>query len=59
MDTDAAALYLGVSVPTLYRWRVLGCGPIYAKLSPSRRGPVRYRRVDLDAWVASKTVGDV
>jgi hypothetical protein len=59
LDTAAAARHLGLSVETMNRWRVLGTGPVYAKLSPGNRGPVRYRRADLDAFIASKTVGEV
>jgi predicted DNA-binding transcriptional regulator AlpA len=56
LDTAGAAEYLGLSTPTLERFRLTGAGPAFAKLSPGNRGPVRYRRADLDAWVASKLV---
>jgi len=38
--------------PTLVCFRVKGFGPPYCKLG----GAVRYRRVDLDAWLASRLV---
>ncbi|NBC37749.1 helix-turn-helix domain-containing protein [Novosphingobium sp. FSY-8] len=56
LDTAGAAEYLGLSCPTLERLRLTGNGPQYAKLSPGKRGPVRYRRDDLDAWVASRLI---
>lgn len=56
LDTAGAAQYLGLSIPTLDRYRLTGNGPRYAKLTPGNRGPVRYRRADLDAWMASKLI---
>jgi hypothetical protein len=56
MTTEQAAQFLGLAVPTLERRRIEGSGPPYAKLSPGPRGPVRYRREDLLAWVASKLI---
>ena len=49
MTTKEAADYVRLSKPTLERLRVAGEGPAYVKLFRS----VRYRRVDLDEWVAS------
>lgn len=51
-DVDPAAGYLGVSASYLNKLRVSGGGPRFAKLG-SR---VRYRRVDLDAWLESRLV---
>lgn len=56
LDTAGAAEYLGLSCPTLERFRLTGNGPQFAKLSPGPRGPVRYRRSDLDSWVASRLI---
>ena len=56
LDTAGAAKYLGISCPTLERFRVTGAGPAFAKLSPGRRGPVRYRKADLDSWLVSRLV---
>ena len=56
LDTAGAAQYLGLSTPTLERFRLTGNGPQYAKLTPGNRGPVRYRRADLDSWLASKLI---
>jgi excisionase family DNA binding protein len=56
LDTPEAASYLRLSKPTLERLRLQGNGPPYAKLTPGNRGPVRYRRADLDAWLASRLI---
>ncbi len=48
MNTDEAAEYLKVSTQFLEIARHRGGGPRYVKLARM----VRYRRVDLDAWLA-------
>lgn len=50
MTTAQAAQYLNVGKSTLEQYRVHGDGPLYVKISAS----VRYRRSDLDAWVAAR-----
>ena len=50
LTTKEAAAELKVSKNYLEQLRVTGGGPIFYKLSPQN---VRYRRGDLDAWVAS------
>lgn len=50
--TTQAAQYLGLSKPTLERFRTSGGGPKFAKLGAS----VRYRKCDLDAWLESRLV---
>ena len=50
LDTPAAALYLKLAPATLERKRIRGDGPVFAKLGKS----VRYRRCDLDAYMASR-----
>lgn len=52
LDTRGAASYMKLSTVTLERKRIRGDGPPYAKLFKS----VRYRRADLDAWVASRLI---
>jgi len=47
--TEQAAELLGLSKNTLNRWRYTGDGPRFVKLGRA----VRYRREDLDNWVAS------
>ena len=56
LDTAGAAEYVKLSTPTLERLRLTGNGPAFAKLTPGPRGSVRYRRADLDAWLASRLV---
>jgi predicted DNA-binding transcriptional regulator AlpA len=48
-DTGAMAAYLGVSVMMAHKMRIQGTGPRYIKLGPKL---VRYRREDLDEWIA-------
>ena len=50
LTIDQAAAYLSIPKTTLYTWRTrrAGFGPRAAKLG----GCLRYRRSDLDAWVA-------
>ena len=48
--TKEAAAYVRLGTPTLERFRVTGDGPTYLKLG----GAVRYRREDLDAWLATR-----
>ena len=52
MNTVEAARYVRLGKPTLERFRVSGEGPRFAKLG----GSVRYRRADLDDWLASRVV---
>ena len=56
LDTAGAAEYVKLSTPTLERLRLTGNGPSFCKLTPGPRGSVRYRRADLDAWLASRLV---
>ena len=46
-----AAKYLSVGVQTLERWRRLGGGPTYRRLS---EGTIRYRRSDLEAFLKQR-----
>lgn len=52
MNTIEAARYVRLGKPTLERFRLTGEGPRFAKLG----GAVRYRRTDLDEWIASRLV---
>ncbi len=47
MTQQALADYLGVSVPTVQRWRRNGTGPPYLLIGPRPR----YRRAQVDAWL--------
>ncbi|MEL7684412.1 helix-turn-helix domain-containing protein [Citromicrobium bathyomarinum] len=52
MNVEEAADYVRLGTSTLNRFRVTGGGPRYAKLG----GAVRYRKADLDAWIAGRVV---
>jgi len=67
LDTNAAALLLGVSPTTLYTWRSYDWGPPYIKMTARSatasgatgkklKGTVRYRLSDLHAWLADRLV---
>lgn len=51
LTTQDAAQYLGLAPATLNKWRVYRTGPRFLKLGRA----VRYRRADLDAYLASNT----
>ena len=53
LSTPDAAKLLGLSASYLNQSRLRGDGPAYVKISPTC---VRYRRADLDTWVAGRTV---
>jgi excisionase family DNA binding protein len=54
MPAHEAAAYLGIAFSTLSTWRCTKRYPLpYIKVGRS----VRYRRADLDAFLASRTVG--
>lgn len=52
LKTSQAAEYLGLSKPTLERYRTFGGGPRFAKLGKA----VRYRKCDLDDWLVARLV---
>lgn len=52
LTTAEAARYVRLGKPTLDRFRLTGEGPRFAKLG----GAVRYRRADLDDWIASRLI---
>lgn len=54
-ETKGAAQYLGISPETLERWRLTGTPFIpYIKYGdPKGKGPVRYRKSDLDQFIAN------
>ena len=55
LRTAEAAGYLGVSLPTLARWRTNGTGPAYSKLRPGTGGLVVYDVEELDRFVKAST----
>lgn len=52
LTTPEAATYVRLGKPTLERFRISGAGPQFCKLG----GAVRYRKTDLDEWLASRVV---
>jgi excisionase family DNA binding protein len=52
LTLSETAELLRLSERTLERWRVVGGGPVFCKLGKR----VLYRRIDLDAWIASHVV---
>jgi hypothetical protein len=54
MNTEDTAVYLGVSPELLEQWRSQGGGPSFHKLSEGKSSRVRYRRADIDAWMAPR-----
>ncbi|MFI6349114.1 helix-turn-helix transcriptional regulator [Streptomyces sp. NPDC050560] len=53
LNPKQVAELLGVSYSTLSYWRITDYGPVYTRMRPSRRSPVRYRRSDVEAWMKS------
>lgn len=54
LTLPAAAKMVGLGARTLYRFSQTGRAPRPIKLTPgSKSGCSRYRRVDLEKWVAS------
>lgn len=55
MTTKEVAKLIGVSWQTVARWREIGKGPGYAKLSPGRCGAVRYDAEVVREWLKQRT----
>ena len=53
LSTTDVAGRLGVAEITLRKWRLYGSGPRFVRCGAN----VRYREVDLEGWLASRTVG--
>lgn len=47
MTVQQAAVYLGLAVSTLNKWRCHGGGPVFVKMGRA----VRYRVTDLDTYI--------
>lgn len=59
VDEKQASKLSGYSVHTLRKLRRSGAGgPLFLKLSPGRRGAVRYLPSDIRAWLARKVVAN-
>jgi predicted DNA-binding transcriptional regulator AlpA len=53
MSTQELSEFIGVAVKTLANWRSQAIGPKYVKPG----GRVRYRRSDVEKWLASREYG--
>lgn len=53
LTAKQAAALMSVAVNTLARLRMHGDGPPYAKHGRGKQAAVRYKRSDLEAWMAS------
>lgn len=53
LTTEDAAKILGMAEQTLRIWRMVSKGPSYIRINRY----IRYRREDLDEFVAKRTVG--
>ena len=56
MDTVSAATYLGMSKAYLEIGRCKGYGPSFVKVTPGRKGAVRYRKGALDQFMVEREV---
>jgi len=53
LTLSEAARLCGVGARSLWRWSHSGRAPKPLKITPGRRGCVRYRRADLLEWIQS------
>lgn len=51
LTSQEVATRLGVSLPTLSRWRAEGEGPAFLKLGRGPKAPVRYRAQELERYL--------
>ncbi len=52
-----ASAYTGISIPKLAKLRIEGRGCPYIRLGESKtKAVIRYRRTDLDHWLASNLI---
>jgi len=51
LDDQQAAKRLGISKSTLRSWRCRGIGPVFVKMGPGKKAPVRYDNRDLAQFV--------
>lgn len=54
MTQEQLGAFLDVSIQTLERWRRSKSGPPFFRLGGPKRGHVRYRKVALTEWFASR-----
>jgi excisionase family DNA binding protein len=53
VSTKQLAAQLGLTEVTLCQWRHRGQGPAFIRMGRT----VRYRRTDVESWLAARTVG--
>ena len=53
LDSKGAAARLGLSVRTLQKWRMRGCGPRFVKLGHA----VRYEETEIEAFIRARERG--
>lgn len=53
VDTRRAAVFLGISIAQLERWRSTGEGPRFVKYEKA----VRYKLDDLESWADARRIG--
>jgi len=53
LTLEEAAALLSVGPRTLWRWSHSGKAPRALKITPGRRGCMRYRRADLLDWIGN------
>jgi hypothetical protein len=52
LKPEDVSKWLKVKIRTLSQWRIEGNGPPFLKLGHMPNSGVRYRRGDVDAWLA-------
>lgn len=55
LDNEQTAALLGIRPNTLEIWRHKGQGPRFVKMSNAKQAPVRYRRMEVDAWLEQQS----
>jgi predicted DNA-binding transcriptional regulator AlpA len=53
LGTAEASVYIGLSVPTVKKYRLTGTGPRYARIGSK----IVYRSADLDEYIARRLTG--
>lgn len=54
LSTRQAAIYLGLSIHTLRKYRILGIGPEITRYRDSKKGHARYALDDLNEWTQQR-----
>ena len=55
-STKTAAFYIGMSPDWLVLKREQGLGPSYSKYGSASNAPIRYSKIDLDAYIESTKI---